>query len=372
VPLADRSPDPTIATYDRIAGQFAALHWDYSALHPALEIFAARIVGVAPTDRYRILDAGCGPGQAAAWFQARGFQTYGIDLSEGMLAEARRRVPGATFRLADLRALDFPDGFFDGIWCSAALLHLARPDVPGVLASFNRLLGHGYLWLAVKAGEGEEVTEAPYGPGNGRRFTYFEPAEIELAVERAGFDIHDVSSNRTAKSQRHPWISIMAQTKLKTPLIAAIAVVFDGQGRVLLSERADGFGWNLPAGFIDPSESPEEAVVREAREETGLDVAVDRFIGYGTSKRFPRPFGPTIDGNLVTFAYLCHAVGGSLEPTNEAIRHGWFDPAALPSPMSSRRHIDILTAATKVVRGQAEPPIIWRHGEIVGRSGKRP
>ncbi|HLZ06986.1 MAG TPA: NUDIX domain-containing protein, partial [Chloroflexota bacterium] len=184
--------------------------------------------------------------------------------------------------------------------------------------------------------------------------------------------VHDVSTKRTAKGQRHPWVSILAQTTLRTPLIAAIAVVFDAEGRVLLSDRADGFGWNLPAGYIDPDESPEEAVVREAREETGLDVAVDRFIGYGTSKRFRRPFGPTIDGNLVTFAYLCRVVGGTLEPTNEALRHGWFDPAALPSPMSSRRHSDILNAAREVVRGKAEPPLIWRHGEVTDRSGKLP
>ena len=359
-------PDPTIATYDQVAARYAERNGDYSALYPDLETFAKRIVGVAPAGNFRILDAGCGPGQAAAWFQARGFQTYGVDLSAGMLAKARRRVPGATFQKDDLRALDFPDGFFDGIWCSAALLHVPRKDVPGVLASFNRLLGHGYLWLTVKEGDGEEVTEAPYGPGTPRRFTYFRQSELELAVERADFEVHAVNAKPATDDQPHPWISILAQTKLKTPLIAAIAVIFDERGRVLLSERADGHGWNLPAGFIDASESPEDAVVRETHEETGLEVAVERFIGYATSKRFPRGFGPTIEGNLITFSFLCRVVGGTLQPTNEALQHGWFPPSELPTPMASRRHVDILNAAGEVVRGERETPVIWRYGQVVG------
>jgi ADP-ribose pyrophosphatase YjhB (NUDIX family) len=283
-----------------------------------------------------------------------------------MLDQARRRVPGASFQLADLRQLDFPDGFFDGIWCSAALLHLPREDVPGVLASFNRLLGHGYLWLAVKHGEGDEITEAPYGPGTPRRFTYFRQDELELAVERADFDVHSAITKPATDVYQHSWLTILAQTKLKAPLVAAIAVIFDASGRVLLSERADGHGWNLPAGFIDASESPEDAIVREVREETGLEIAVERFIGYATSKRNQRGFGPLLSGNLITFSYLCRIVGGSLQPTNEAMQHGWFEPANLPTPMASQRHIDILNAAGEVVRGERGTPVIWRYGQLIG------
>jgi 8-oxo-dGTP diphosphatase len=282
-----------------------------------------------------------------------------------MLAEARRRVPGASFARMDLRQIEYPDGFFDGIWCSAALLHLPRAALPAVLASFNRLLGHGYLWLSVKAGEGELLSEKPYGAGLGRRFTFYRRDELELALERAGFDIHDVTANSPSKAQPHPWLSILAQTKLRTPLVAAIAVIFDADGRVLLSERADGRGWNLPAGFVDASESPEEAVVRETREETGLDVEVERFIGYASSRRLPRGFGPPTEGNLVTFAYVCRAVGGSLQTTNEALQHGWFDPANLPTPMASQRHVQILNGAREVVQGRSVPPIIWRYGQVV-------
>lgn len=60
--------------------------------------------------------------------------------------------------------------------------------------------------------------------------------------------------------------------------VAAYAVVFDAAGRMLLSwYNGQGRGvpcWTLPGGGVDLDETPEEGVVREVREETGLDVEV--------------------------------------------------------------------------------------------------
>lgn len=350
----------TIATYDEVAPEFARLHWD-APVDQQREAFARAIVGAAPAERFRILDAGCGPGRDTRWFHERGFQVVGVDLSAGMLAEARRRAPGVDFRQADLRQLDFPEGYFDGIWASASLLHLPRADVARVLASFNRLLGHGYLYLTVKAGQGDEVTERVYGPGHRRRFTYFSRPEIELLVERASFDVHSVAEDEPTAINPWPWISILAQTKLRTPLLGAIAVIFDEQGRVLLSERADGRGWNLPAGFVDGGESPEEAAVRETWEETGLEVVVERLIGIYTTVRRPRPVGPPVHGTLVTNAFLCRQVGGSLVLTNEALQHAWFAPGAFPSPMSSQRHLDIVQDAIALRSGVRSEAVVKRY-----------
>jgi 8-oxo-dGTP diphosphatase len=60
--------------------------------------------------------------------------------------------------------------------------------------------------------------------------------------------------------------------------LAAYALVFDDAGRVLLSCEPDGRGrlgpWVLPGGGVEPGEHPEQAVIREVREETGLSVKV--------------------------------------------------------------------------------------------------
>lgn len=349
------SDNPTIATYDRVAAEFARRN--FSHIHADhLERFARAIDGSAPAERFRILDAGCGPGRDSKWFREHGFQVIGVDLSAGMLAEARRRVPDVEFRQADLRSLDFPDGHFDGIWCCASLLHLPRHDVPVVLASFRRLLDHGFLYVAVKAGQGEEVEERGYGAGNPRSFTYFTRHELELYVERAGFEVRQVWESDPTPTARNGWLQILAQTALRQPLLGAVAVVFDDEGRVLLSERADGRGWNLPAGFVDALEGPDETVVRETREETGLEVEVERLIGIYT-----RPYlYKGAEWRLITHAYLCRAIGGTLAPTKEALQHGWFPPDALPSPMSSRHHVLILDDALQGRRGELTLPMLRR------------
>jgi ADP-ribose pyrophosphatase YjhB (NUDIX family) len=321
--------------------------------------FASAIAGSAPPERYRILDAGCGPGRDARWFAEAGFQVIGVDRSAGMLAEARRRAPGVEFRQGDLRQLDFPDSYFDGIWCSAALLHLSRSDVPGVLASFNRILGHGYLWLSVKAGQGEGVSVQPYGPDNPRHYTYFSRHEIELYLERAGFHVREVVEDPVGETEPHPFMSMLAQTRLQPPLMGAVAIIFDEAGRVLMSERADGYGWNLPAGFVDRNEGPDDAAVREAREETGLEVEIERLVGIAVSQRHD------IDGRaeprkLISHSFLCRLVGGALVPTNEALQHGWFPPDALPTPMASQRHVHFLRDAIALREGKISEPVL-RH-----------
>ncbi|MFB6197400.1 MAG: NUDIX hydrolase N-terminal domain-containing protein, partial [Halobacteriaceae archaeon] len=57
-----------------------------------------------------------------------------------------------------------------------------------------------------------------------------------------------------------------------TPKVGADAVMFDDDGQVLVMKRADNGKWCLPGGAVQMSESPEEAAIRETREETGLTV----------------------------------------------------------------------------------------------------
>lgn len=59
--------------------------------------------------------------------------------------------------------------------------------------------------------------------------------------------------------------------------LAAYALVTDGAGRMLLARQPDGRGagqWSLPGGGVEHGEHPEQAVIREVREETGLGVRV--------------------------------------------------------------------------------------------------
>lgn len=107
--------------------------------------------------------------------------------------------------------------------------------------------------------------------------------------------------------------------------LGATAVVIDG-GRILLTKREDFQVWCLPGGHTDPGESVAETAVREIREETGLAIALDRFVGIYSRIGSD----PAIHLNV----FAAHPVGGSLQPqADEVIDIGFFAPDDLPADL---------------------------------------
>ncbi len=324
--MCERDPDPvaiTAASYDATAQAFAARWFDFR-LHEQMARFAEHLRPGA-----RVLDLGCGPGRDVTYLQELGFRAVGVDLSAGMLAEGQRRGVGSLV-CADMRFLPFANGIFDGVWYCASLLHVPRDQAPTVLSECKRVLGHGYLHLAVKQGKGEAwVTGA-----DGKRyfFVYYHPAEIELLVERAGFRVIDCQVSAPGPGQSQPWINLLARTRLVTPRVAANAVIFNAAGQVLLTRRADNGMWCLPGGHLDFGERLAQAAARETLEETGLQVEVERLIGVYSA---PYPDGFTINdvNQIVVASFLCRVVGGELVLSDETTAIGYFDPERLPQPM---------------------------------------
>ena len=100
-----------------------------------------------------------------------------------------------------------------------------------------------------------------------------------------------------------------------TPKVGADAAIFNVQGEILLMERADGSGWCLPCGWVDPYERPADAAVREVREETGLEVEVTGLVGVFT--RLPSASnGPH---TMIAIVHLCQPVGGELTLSHEGL-----------------------------------------------------
>src|SRR5262245_58801162 len=95
-------------SYDRVAEEYARRIAGELAHKPLdralLERFAEQIRELGPA-----CDIGCGPGHVARYVHDCGVETWGIDLSPGMVEIARRLNPGMTFRQANMLALDLPD-----------------------------------------------------------------------------------------------------------------------------------------------------------------------------------------------------------------------------------------------------------------------
>jgi 8-oxo-dGTP diphosphatase len=117
--------------------------------------------------------------------------------------------------------------------------------------------------------------------------------------------------------------------ELKTPLLTVDLIIqMDGNpGEIVLIERKNPpHGWALPGGFVDLGETVEEAAVREAKEETSLDVQLLRqFHVYSDPRRDLR-------SHSVTVVFVAQSQGVP-EASDDAASIGVFTKQTLPSPI---------------------------------------
>jgi 8-oxo-dGTP pyrophosphatase MutT (NUDIX family) len=142
----------------------------------------------------------------------------------------------------------------------------------------------------------------------------------------------------------------MAEKHPPTHRIGAFAIIRDGDGRVLISRRSDSGWFNLPGGGVEPYESAAEGLIREVREETGLEVAVGRLIGLYAK--------PQKHEMVLTFA--AHVTGGALQPSDEADLHEWVAPDRLSQRQILPKHLERIQDALRdepaaIVKDQRQP-----------------
>jgi len=105
-----------------------------------------------------------------------------------------------------------------------------------------------------------------------------------------------------------------------------IIIELNGEGIVLIKRKNPPIGWAIPGGFVDYGESLEDAAVREAKEETGLDVALIRQLHtYSRPDRDPRH-------HSISTVFIAHAHGTPIA-ADDAMEFGIFTRNNLPSPI---------------------------------------
>ena len=206
----DPRPDGLRDTYDRIAGDWARDHEGDTWWREG----AARFASLLPTGP-RVLDAGCGAGQKARFFEERGAHVLGIDFSEKLLEIARQTAAASDFRLLDLRDIRTLSEVFDGVFAHASLLHIPKDETFVVMEGMaSRLVPRGLLYVAVKSqrpGHPQEeiVTENDYGYDYDRFFSYYTLDEMRTHVDRLGLSLlHAEVAPAPAKGV---WLQIIAR-----------------------------------------------------------------------------------------------------------------------------------------------------------------
>ena len=156
-----------------------------------------------------------------------------------------------------------------------------------------------------------------------------------------------------------------------TRVVGAQAVILDQEGRILLQFRSWPPGWEPPGGHVGAGEDPAATVVRETREECGLEVEIVRLVGHYHFR------GIRVGQDAV---FLARSAGGRPRRSREALRLTWADPGRLPAatfPWFRQRIVDALADGPPVERWQeVSLADVLRHGRAllaeplrVGRGG---
>lgn len=117
-------------------------------------------------------------------------------------------------------------------------------------------------------------------------------------------------------------------------------VLIEREGCLLLLRRAHApwpGAWNLPAGYVEIDEPPEAAAVREAREETGLEVRLTGLVDARFFDDDPR-------GNGLLLVYRAEVVGGTPRVTEEADGWRFFAPEEIPDRLAGGAHDVVIRA----------------------------
>lgn len=192
------------AAYDQVASAYAERHANMPARIAELGTrFLSQLKPGA-----RLLDAGCGPGRDMVWLEAQGFQVTGIDISAGMLAQARAHVHGDLLQM-DLCQLAFPLASFEGVWCSSAFLHIPKAQALDALRELRRvLIPGGRLFLSTLGGDGEGWEENEFA-GIERFFVRYSLEEANTLLTQASFDIVECYWDEV--DERHVWLNVLAR-----------------------------------------------------------------------------------------------------------------------------------------------------------------
>jgi len=128
------------------------------------------------------LDVGCGSGRDTAWLRQNGFDASGIDASEGMLFEARKRHPGILFNYDALPALQsIENSTYTNILCSAVIMHLPMNAVAlSALNLMRILIPQGNLVLSFRNSHQASKRE------NGKLYESLAPDWLVSVFELAG------------------------------------------------------------------------------------------------------------------------------------------------------------------------------------------
>lgn len=111
---------------------------------------------------------------------------------------------------------------------------------------------------------------------------------------------------------------------LPTHIVAAGGLITNDQNEILLVKNPRK-GWECPGGIVEPGETLPQGLIREIKEETGVDVEIINIVGiYSNTKKKKGYNGVDEVPTIVTVDFICKYVSGDLRTSDESIEVKWF------------------------------------------------
>lgn len=193
-------------TYDAVAKEYAETFYGEHEKKPrdreVLHRFAREIVGKKP-----VWDFGCGPGQTTQYLADLGVEVSGLDLSAGLLEQARILHPGIPFRKANMLDLDFEDQSIAGVVAFYAIVHFSEDQVERAFREVFRVLQpEGTFLLTYHIGEEPVHVEEFLGKAVDIDVMFFRTDFISRCLEDCGFESIEIS-------ERDPYPEVEYQSR---------------------------------------------------------------------------------------------------------------------------------------------------------------
>lgn len=127
---------------------------------------------------------------------------------------------------------------------------------------------------------------------------------------------------------------------LPTHIVAAAGITTNEKGEILLVKTHRG-GWVFPGGQVENGENVINAVIRETKEESGIDIKVERLFCIASNTcEYPGYNGVEKIPTKVMMDFICKAVGGELCNSEENSESGWFSKDEVLKMMEAPAYIE--------------------------------
>lgn len=128
---------------------------------------------------------------------------------------------------------------------------------------------------------------------------------------------------------------------------SAGGIVFNSSGQVLLTKHSQNHHWSFPKGLIDPGQTPEEASLREVREEGGVAAEILGKVGYS---KYVYTFGGEKIFKVVTYFLMKYLSGDPKDHDWEVEEAGWYEPEDASKQLSFSQDKGLLKKALEMLR----------------------